>query len=185
MTQHAAEDRNGRTVGKVRAALYLGPETERSLTEYTRRYSNRFRNPSQAADYLLGRALTEPLDDGTEGIIAPRLRAAIQQTVRQEIEGVKQELVTALGRAVRETARRETEDVVAKYTRALGNRVAAMLVNAGKDAHTAAQLCRVLLLYDLEDEGRVDAYYQEAMLLAGKRYARKSMDGSVHSGEAG
>ncbi len=71
-----------------------------------------------------------------------------------------------------------------KHTKALGNRVAALLVNAGKDAHTAVQLCKVLLEYDLEDAERVQAYYEEAQLAAGRRYAKRSGDapGSTEAG---
>jgi hypothetical protein len=92
------------------------------------------------------------------------------------------ELVAAVVEAVRETVRRETEDAVKKHTRALGNRIAAMLVNSGKDAHTAAQLCKILLEYDLEDTERVEVYWREAQEAASARYTRRDA-GAGHGEE--
>ncbi len=167
---------------KVRAALYLTPQVETALAEYTRRHCNRFRTSSQAADHLLKCALTTPVDEGMEGIIAPYLRPLVEQSVSRSMAAIKQDLLQGIEQAVRETTRRETEDAMAKYTKALGNRVAALLVNAGKDAHTAVQLCLTLLEYDLEDKERVKAYHEEAKLAAGKRYNRHGLD-RTHNGE--
>ncbi len=62
-----------------------------------------------------------------------------------------------------------------KHTKQLGNPIAALLLSAGKDAHTAVQLCLTLLEYDLEDTERVKAYHEEAQLAAGKKYSRPGL----------
>ncbi len=151
------------TGAKVRAALYLTPKVETALVEYTRRHRDRFKTCSQAADHLLARALANPVDEGAESIIAPALISAIEGILRRE----------------RDTVRKETEEAVAKQTKQLGNRVAALLVNAGKDAHVGVRLCLNLLEYDLEDPESVKAYYEEAQLAAGKKYSRQGLDRSI------
>lgn len=167
---------------KVREQIWLSQHVREALIEYTRRHNNRFDTSSQAADHLLKRALTTPVDEGMEGIIAPYLRPLVEQSVSRSMAAIKKDLLHGIEQAVRETTRRETEDAMAKYTKALGNRVAALLVNAGKDAHTAVQLCLTLLEYDLEDKERVKAYHEEAQVAAGKRYNRHGLD-RTHNGE--
>ncbi len=164
------------TQTKSRMTVFLSPATEMALAEYARRQRNRFDTCSQAADHLLKRALTTPVDEGMEGIIAPYLRPLVEQSVSRAMDAIKKDLLHGIEQAVRETTRRETEDAMVKHTKALGNRVAALLVNAGKDAHIAVQLCLTLLEYDLEDKERVQAYYEEAKLAASKRYAKRSVE---------
>ncbi len=161
---------------KVREQIWLSQHVREALIQYTRRHNNRFGTSSQAADHLLKRALTTPVDEGVEGIIAPYLRPLVEQSVSRAMAAIKKDLLHGIEQAVRETTRRETEDAMVKHTKALGNRVAALLVNAGKDAHIAVQLCLTLLEYDLEDKERVQAYYEEAKLAASKRYAKRSVE---------
>lgn len=166
---------------KTRKTIFLSPNIEVALADYAHKHRARFETDSQAADHLLGRALTADLGEGAEAQLLPAVQRTVQAALRQELPREREELL----RGIRETARRETEDIIAKHTRSLGNRVAAMLVNAGKDAHTAALLCKLLLEYDLEDEGRVEAYWQEAQLAAGKRYSPAKIAAERPDGGAG
>ncbi len=161
---------------KVRAEVFLDPRVELALQEYTRLHKVRFENSSQAANHLLQRALVSRIDEGTEVLLLPSVQHSVQEAVKTQLDTIREEWLRSIRQEVRETARRETEDAVAKYTKQLGNRVAALLVNAGKDAHIAVQLCLTLLEYDLEDKERVKAYHEEAQIAAGKRYNRQGLD---------
>ncbi len=161
---------------KERAQIFLTADEMRALAEYTRMHSGRFETVSQAGAHLIRRALMAQIDEGTEGLLLPSVQHTVQEAVKTQLEGIREEWLRSIRQEVRETARRETEDAVAKYTKQLGNRVAALLVNAGKDAHIAVQLCLTLLEYDLEDKERVKAYHEEAQIAAGKRYNRQGLD---------
>ncbi len=166
------------TAKRIRTQLYLPQDVELALAEYMRKHGSRFESVSAAGSHLIRRALMAQIDEGTEGLLLPSVQHTVQEAVKTQLEGIREEWLRSIRQEVRETARRETEDAVAKYTKQLGNRVAALLVNAGKDAHIAVQLCLTLLEYDLEDKERVKAYHEEAQIAAGKRYNRQGLDRS-------
>ncbi len=161
---------------RIRTQLYLSQDVELALAEYVRKHGSRFESVSSAGAHLLRRALVSEIDEGTEAMLLPSVQRTVQKAISGELETIREEWLRSICREVRETIRRETEDAMVKHTKALGNRVAALLVNAGKDAHVAVQLCLTLLEYDLEDIERVKAYHEEAQLAAGRRYNRHGLD---------
>ncbi len=88
------------TQTKSRKTVFLSPATETALAEYTRRQSNRFDTCSQAADHLLKRALTSPVDEGMEGIIAPYLQPLVEQSVSRVMAGIRDDLLRGLEHTV-------------------------------------------------------------------------------------
>lgn len=139
-------------MAKEKTILYLGAETAQALVDYVRRHAPRFRSKSDAADYLLHRALTGDIDEGTERILAP-----------------------VLAEVVREAARREVLDAIAPLLDRQTNRLATLLVQSGKDAHRAAQLAEeILALLSGNMEGAARAG-EEARLRAGAHYSRRGL----------
>lgn len=165
---------------KVRLEVFLAPRTQRAIEAYAVRSDGGFRTCSQAAAHLLELKLGEVLDGAAEGVVAPHLQAALREAVtsqmvaiRAEMEAAAREIAASAARAVREAAAREMEEVVRRYTKQQGNRLAPLMVKAGKDAYVAAEMTRALLLYDLESPERVEAYWREAQIAAGRHYAKK------------
>ncbi len=136
---------------KEKKYLWLSPATLLALEEYQRRNARRFANVSQAADHLLQRALTGGLDEGQEGLLLPELTVAVRRAVREVV-----------GREIRERIDRQAD------------RLAALLVTAGKDTSRAASLAAAILTAQL-GEGRVAAIAEDAELRAGARYSRRSL----------
>ncbi len=136
---------------KQRSQLYLDAATEQALVEYTRRHRDRFRTTSQAADHLLRRALVADLDEGQEGLLLPELTVAVRRAVREVV-----------AREIRERIDRQAD------------RLAALLVTAGKDTSRAASLAAAILTAQL-GEGRAAAIVEDAELRAGARYRRRSL----------
>lgn len=139
-------------MSKEKTILYLSVETVQALIDYARRHAPRFHSKSHAADHLLHRALTGDLDEGTERIIAP-----------------------VIAEIVREATRREVLDVIAPLLDRQSNRIAALLVQSGKDAHRAAQLSEQLLAHVLGNTEQASRAGEEARLQAGARYSRRGL----------
>ena len=137
---------------KMRTVLYLSPATARALAEYQGRERRRFPSVSAAGDHLLGRALQGELDEGMEGLLAPLLE-----------------------RAVREATREEVADAVKRLLDGQTNRLAALLVQSGKDAHRAAGLGLAVLERQTGDVGRAAAIARDVELKAGARYRRDGL----------
>ncbi len=136
---------------KGRIEVYVDAATEIALREYARRHRDRFPSVSRAAAHLLGHALTADLDEGVEGLLAP-----------------------TIVRVVREATRREVRDGVGALVERQSNRLAALLVGSGKDAHRAARMAEVLLGHLLADPARAAQVAEEARLQAGARYRPES-----------
>ena len=137
---------------KQKTILYLSAETVGALMEYQRLHRARFRSASAAADHLLGRALGGELDEGMEGLLAPLVE-----------------------RAVREATREEVADAVKRLLDRQTNRLAALLVQSGKDAHRAAGLGLAVLERQTGDVGRAAAIARDVELKAGARYRRDGL----------
>jgi len=147
---------------KEKTVLYLNATTVQSLTDYVRRHARRVRSKSDAADQLLQRALTGDLDEGTERILAP-----------------------IIAEIVRETARREILDQIAPLLDRQSNRLAALLVQSGKDAHRAARVAEMVLAHLTGDAQGAARLSEEAQLRAGAQYSRRSLDATGVQGEHG
>ncbi len=132
---------------KGRIEVYVDAATEIALREYARRHRDRFPSVSRAAAHLLGSALSAGLDEGVEGLLAP-----------------------TIVRAVREVTRREIQDGMGALVERQSNRLAALLVGSGKDAHRAARMTEVALGHLLADPTRAAQVAEEARLQAGARY---------------
>ncbi len=132
---------------KGRIEVYVDAATEIALREYARRHRDRFPSVSRAAAHLLGHGLSAGLDEGVEGLLAP-----------------------TIVRAVREATRREIGDGVGALVERQSNRLAALLVSSGKDAHRAARMTEVALGHLLADPARAAQIAEEARLQAGARY---------------
>lgn len=139
-------------MSKEKTILYLSAETVQALVDYARRHAPRFRSKSHAADHLLHRALTGDLDEGTERILAP-----------------------VIAEIVREATRREVLDAVAPLLDRQSNRLAALLVQSGKDAHRAASLAEEVLAHLLGSGEQASRVGEEARLQAGARYSRRGL----------
>ena len=140
---------------QVSPALYASPATARAMADYQRRERRRFPSVSAAGDHLLGRALQGELDEGMEGLLAPLLE-----------------------RAVREATREEVADAVKRLLERQTNRLAALLVQSGKDAHRAAGLGLALLERQTGDRGRAAEIARDVELRAGARYSRAGVRGT-------
>lgn len=149
-------------MAKEKTILYLSTETARALVEYARRHAPRVRSKSDAADYLLRRALTGDVDEGTDGILAP-----------------------LIAEIVRETARREILDQISPLLDRQSNRLAALLVQSGKDAHRAARLTEIALAHLTNDPPGAARASEEARLRAGAQYSRRGLDTTEARGEGG
>jgi hypothetical protein len=137
---------------KERWELYLSPETGRALADYARTHRGRFRTASQAADHLLRRALMSAIAEGGEELLVPDL-----------------------ARIVRETTKREILDQVAPLLERQSNRLAALLVQSGKDAHAAAEVAAALLAQLFGNPRGAATILEEARLAAGARYSRDGL----------
>ncbi len=49
---------------RTRCTIFLAPDVERALADYTHRHHTRFPTASRAAEHLLARALAGTLDEG-------------------------------------------------------------------------------------------------------------------------
>ncbi len=134
---------------KVRTVVYLTDETGHALTDYARR---RNINVSQAVEDLLRRALFGALDEGTEAMLVPEIR-----------------------KAVREAAGREIQQNVTRLLEAQTNRLAALLVTAGRDAFTARKLARDCLEDLTDDPQGADERENDAWLQSRTRYSRDGL----------
>lgn len=143
---------------KERCELYLNPETARALADYARTHRDRFRTTSQAADHLLRRALMGPVTEGAEDLLIP-----------------------AIAQVVRETTKRENLDQLHPLLERQTNRLAALLVQSGKDAHIAAGVTAVLLAQVIGDPHRAAAIVEDARLKAGARYSRQGLPGMMRT----
>jgi len=147
---------------KGRIEVYVDAATEIALREYACRHRDRFPSVSRAAAHLLGHALSAGLDEGVEGLLAP-----------------------TIVRVVREATRREIEDGVGALVERQSNRLAALLVGSGKDAHRAARMTEVALGHLLADPARAAQIAEEARLQAGARYRPGSQGDGAVSGDRG
>ena len=136
---------------KRRSEFYLDAATEQALVEYARRHRDRFKTTSQAAEHLLRRALVADLDEGREGLLLPAITTVVRRAVREVV-----------GREVRERIDRQAD------------RLAALLVAAGKDTARAAALATALLEAQV-GEGRAAGSAEDAELRAGARYSRQGL----------
>lgn len=134
-----------------RCTIFLAPEIERALADYSHRHRARFPTASRAAEHLLERSLAGALEEGTEDLLAP-----------------------GLVRAVREATRREIADGVGALVERQSHRLAALLVDSGKDAYRAARIAEVVLGHLLADPARAAQIAEEARLQAGARYRPRS-----------
>lgn len=134
-------------MNRRRCTIFLTPDIERALADYAHRHRDRFPTVSRAAEHLLARALAGALDEGMENLLAP-----------------------TIVRAVREATRREIHDGVGTLVERQSNRLAALLVGSGKDAHRAARMTEVALGHLLADPARAAQIAEEARLQAGARY---------------
>ncbi len=134
-------------MNRRRCTIFLVPDVERALADYTHRHRARFPTASRAAEHLLARALAGGLDEGVEGLLAP-----------------------TIVRAVRDAARREIQDGVGALVERQSNRLAALLVGSGKDAFRAARIAEIALGHLLADPVRAAQIAEEARLQAGARY---------------
>lgn len=62
---------------KRRVALYLSPETERALAEYTQAHGDRFESISQAGEHLLSEVLLGRTDESTHVTMAPKIEKVL------------------------------------------------------------------------------------------------------------
>jgi len=147
---------------KEKTILYLDTATVQALTDYARRHARRVRSKSDAADQLLQRALTGDMDEGTERILAPMI-----------------------AEIVRETARREILDQIAPLLDRQSNRLAALLVQSGKDAHRAARIVETVLAEVTGDAQGAARLSEEARLRAGAQYSRRGLDATSVQGKHG
>ncbi len=143
---------------KQKTILYLSAETAVALVDYHRLHRDRFRSASAAADYLLGRALASPLNEGLELLLAPILRQVIAATVRREVE-----------------------EQFARHVGALANRLAGLLVQAGTNSGSAYGMTVAILERLLGDAARAREIAADVRLKAGAQFAR---GGAPPPGEA-
>ena len=136
---------------KIRTDLYLSRATETALREYARRHHDRFPTTSQAAEHLLTRALTSPVDEGHEILLVPHLTRMVRDTVREEVTTQMHALIERQS-----------------------HRLATLLVQSGNDAYRAARLAEVALERLLNDPARAARIAAEARLEAGARYRPQS-----------
>ncbi len=136
-------------MNRVKLSLYLEAEIDTALREYAGR--NRISLPA-ATNRLLRLALFEQLDPGTEAMLVPEIRKAVQESARWEIR----------------------ENV----TRLLGaqtNRLAALLVTSGRDAFTARKLARDCFEELTDDPQGADERENDAWLKSRTRYTRDGL----------
>lgn len=107
---------------KGKLVIYVSAETEASLREYQRVHSRRFGTMSQAADHLLSRAMSSPVDEGRDQALAPAIRDAVLEAVAEANERLERELKGELERHT--------------------NRLASLLVKVGITAGAAARIGR-------------------------------------------
>lgn len=139
-------------MAKHKTILYLSAATRLALAEYQRRHQRRFRSTSQAAEHLLGRALTGELDEGMEGLLAPLIARAVREATREQVaDGMKLLLD------------RQT------------NRLAALLVRSGKDALSAYWLGVALAEEVIGDKATAQRLARDAKLKAGPAYTRQGL----------
>jgi hypothetical protein len=129
------------------------------VRDYARRHGL---SDAEAANRLLERALWGELDEGTQAMLA---------------EGV----YAAAARA----ARREILDQVPVLLAAQTDRLAGLLVLAGRDAAQAAALAQDTLAAASGDAGRAKERAEEARLAARARYTREGIRREVGSGGRG
>lgn len=112
---------------KRKVVVYLSAETENALAEYRRVHSRRFGTVSQAADHLLGRALSSPVSEGVDGALAPAIREAVLGACAEATEQMRRELRADLDRHT--------------------NRLASLLAKVGIAAGAAQRLGRHALYH--------------------------------------
>ena len=112
---------------KGKLVIYVSAETEASLREYQRVHSRRFKTMSQAADHLLGRALSSPVDEGRDQALAPAIREAVVEACAEANEELRRELKGELDRHT--------------------NRLASLLVKVGIGAFSAVRIGRHVLYH--------------------------------------
>lgn len=136
-------------MSKVRRVAYLSHELDKALIDYARRHGM---NVSVAAECLLQRALFGSLDEGTEAMLVPEIRKAVAH---------------AAGREIRESVTRLLE--------VQSNRLAALLVTAGRDAYVARKLTRDCLADLTDDAAAADDRENDALLKSRARYTREGL----------
>ncbi len=142
---------------KAKLGVLISAETDAALRDYARRHGMSI---GEATDKLLGRALFGSLDEGTEAMLLPEIRKAVRQ----------------------ETAR-EVRDQTNHLLNAQTNRIAVLLVTAGREAAAAHRLAYEVLDYLTSDPQYAQERDKEAMLAAGKRFtgqhlAREATNGN-------
>jgi hypothetical protein len=147
-------------MNRRRCTIFLTSDIERALADYAHRNRGRFPTASRAAEHLLARALAGAPDEGMEGLLAP-----------------------TIVRAVREATRREIGDGVGVLVERQSNRLAALLVQSGKDAYRAARIAEVALGHLLADPAHAARVAEEARLQAGARYRPGSQGDGAVSGD--
>ncbi len=139
-------------IPKGKLVIYVSAETEASLREYQRVHSKRFATMSQAADHLLSRAMSSPVDEGRDQALAPAIRDAVLQAV---IEG-------------NERLEREVKGQLDRQT----NRLAGMLAKVGVTAGMAARLGRSAVFRAILAQNLVDSDAANSMAAEAEASAR-------------
>ncbi len=136
-------------VNKIRNTVYIDAEIDTALRDYARRHKL---STAEATNQLLRRAIFGALDEGTEAMLVPEVR-----------------------KAVREAAGREIREHVTRLLEAQTNRLAALLVTAGRDAFTARKLVRDCFEELTDDPKGADERENDAWLKSRTRYTREGL----------
>lgn len=102
-------------------------ETDRALREYARKHDMRL---GEATDRLLEWALLAPVDDAAEQLVMPHMRKMMSELLHNEIRVYLRQVFEEL----LDWSGRRTNSIVRGITEPQVDRLAAMIVLAGKEA---------------------------------------------------
>ncbi len=106
----------GTDMAMIRTTVYIDSDTNTALRDYARIHRISI---GEANNQLLRRALFNSLDEGTEAMLAPEIRKAVQ-----------------------EAARREIREHVTRLLGAQTDRLFGVLATSGRDTYVARKLTR-------------------------------------------
>jgi hypothetical protein len=136
-------------MGRMRNTIYLDRDVDIALRDWADRKGY---SMSEASNILLRHALFDSLDEGTQAMLVPEI-----------------------SKAVREAARREIQENMSRLLGAQTDRLAGLLVTAGRDAYTARKLARDILDENTGSTQWANDREQDALLASRRRYTREGL----------
>ncbi len=138
-------------MAKLKLEVYVDQDLYVAVHEYHRLHPRRFRSLSEAAAHQLRRALCTP--EGQDDLIADRLDAAVRKSVRSEVEAVLDEKL-----------KEQT------------NRIAALLVKAGKYSYSAYAVATTALGHITKNPDAARAHAKQTFESSGEHFSREAFE---------